>query len=135
MGKKFSGVLENSVKAGGSTVIRSGTTVYGEIVGGAKARRIAGRAQVLFELTDVRIDGELIPIYTETVHYVATSALKSTARGAAGGSIIGAIAGDAGVGAAIGATAGALKKGPATGASAGSLIEFHLSVPLRVARK
>jgi hypothetical protein len=33
VGKKFNGVLENSVKAGGSTVIRSGTTVYGEIVG------------------------------------------------------------------------------------------------------
>jgi hypothetical protein len=69
-------------------------------------------------LTQININGQLVPITTQPIEDIAASSTRKTAKGAATGAAIGAVAdgGDgAAKGAAIGAGASALKKGESAG--------------------
>lgn len=132
-GTKFSGVLQGDVGTNG--VVKTGSAVIGEVTEAKKEKRVRGKAEVTFMLTQVNINGQLVTITTEPVGDIAASSTKKTARGAAKGAAIGAIAdgGDgAAKGAAIGAGASALKKGESAGAAAGEVVEFKLAAPLTV---
>jgi len=137
-GTKFSGVLQGDLSTNGVVAVKAGSAVYGEVMAAQKAKRVRGKAQVMFALTQVRIDGQLVPMVTHPLEDIAASSLKKTARGAAAGAAIGAIAdgGDgAAKGAAIGAGASALKKGESAGSAAGAIVEFKLAAPLTVTIK
>ena len=134
-GTKFSGVLQGDLSTNGVVAVKAGSAVYGEVMAAQKAKRVRGKAQVNNALTQVRIDGQLVPMVTHPLEDIAASSLKKTARGAAAGAAIGAIAdgGDgAAKGAAIGAGASALKKGESAGSTAGAIVEFKLAAPLTV---
>ena len=137
-GTKFSGVLQGDLSANGLAVVKTGSAVYGEVMDAKKAKRVRGKAEVIFALTQVNINGQLVPITTQPIEDIAASSTRKTAKGAATGAAIGAVAdgGDgAAKGAAIGAGASALKKGENAGSAAGSLIEFKLAAPLTVTTK
>jgi len=137
-GTKFSGVLQGDLTGDGVAAIKAGSAVYGEVAEAKKAKRVRGKAEVTFALSQVRIDGQLVPIVTQPIKDIAASSTKKTAKGAAAGAAIGAIAdgGDgAAKGAAIGAGASALKKGESAGNAAGALVEFKLAAPLTVTVK
>jgi hypothetical protein len=137
-GTKFSGVLQGDLGSNGVAAVKSGSAVYGEVTDAKKAKRVRGKAEVTFALTQVNIDGQLVTISTEPIEDIAASSTKKTAKGAAAGAAVGAIAdgGDgAAKGAAIGAGASALKKGESAGSAAGALVEFKLAAPLTVTVK
>jgi len=137
-GTKFGGVLQGDLSAGGVSVVKAGSPVVGEVAESKKAKRVRGKAEVTFALTQVNINGQLVPIVTQPIEDIAASSTKKTAKGAAAGAAVGAIAdgGDgAAKGAAIGAGASALKKGESAGVAAGDLVEFKLAAPLSVTIK
>jgi hypothetical protein len=135
-GTKFSGVLQGDLGTNGA--VKTGSAVIGEVTAAKKAKRVRGKAEVTFALTQVNINGELVTITTEPVQDIAASSTKKTAKGAAKGAAIGAIAdGEDGAakGAVIGAGASAVKKGESAGATAGQVVEFKLAAPLTVTVK
>jgi len=137
-GTKFSGVLQGDLGTNGA--VKTGSAVIGEVTEAKKAKRVRGKAEVTFALTQVNINGELVTITTEPVQDIAASSTKKTAKGAAKGAAIGAIANDdsgegAKKGAAVGAGASALKKGESAGVEAGDVVEFKLATPLTVTVK
>jgi hypothetical protein len=137
-GTKFSGVLQADLVGDGVSAIKAGTAVFGTVHESKKARRVVGKASVAYALDSVRIDGQLVPIVTEPIEDVAKGAGRKTAKGAAVGAGVGAIAGDsddAKKGAAIGAGVSALKKGESAGNAAGDLVEFRMNAPLTVTVK
>jgi len=137
-GTKFSGVLQGDLANNGVAAVKAGSAVYGEVKEAKKAKRVRGKAQVTFALTQVNINGQLVTIATEPIQDIAASSTKKTAKGAAAGAAIGAIAdgGDgAAKGAAIGAGVSAVKKGESAGSKAGALVEFKLAAPLTVTVK
>ena len=132
-GTKFSGVLEGDLGTNG--VVKAGSAIYGEVMDAKKAKRVRGKAEVTFALTQVKINGQLVTIATEPIEDIAASSTKKTAKGAAAGAAVGAIAdgGDgAAKGAAIGAGVSAVKKGESAGVKAGDLVLFKLAAPLTV---
>jgi len=137
-GTKFSGVLQGDLSNSGVTAVKTGSAVFGEVNDAKKARRVRGKAKVVFELNQININGQLVTIATEPVENIAGSSTRKTARGAAAGAAVGAIVdgGDgAAKGAAIGAGASTLKKGESAGNQAGAIVEFKLSAPLTVTLK
>ena len=137
-GTKFGGVLQGDLTGDGVAAVKAGSAVFGEVKEAKKAKRVRGKAEVTFALSQVRIDGQLVPMVTQPIEDIAASSTKKTAKGAAAGAAIGAIAdgGDgAAKGAAIGAGASAVKKGESAGSKAGALVEFKLAAPLTVTVK
>ena len=137
-GTKFSGVLQGDLTGDGVAAVKAGSAVVGDIMDAKKAKRVRGKAAVTFALSQINIGGQLVPIVTQPIEDIAASSTKKTARGAAAGAAIGAIAdgGDgAAKGAAIGAGASALKKGESAGSRVGALVEFKLAAPLTVTIK
>jgi len=137
-GTKFSGVLQGDLAGNGVVAVKAGSPVYGEVTEAKKAKRVRGKAEVTFALTQVNINGQLVPIVTQPIEDIAASSTRKTAKGAAAGAAVGAIAdgGDgAAKGAAIGAGVSAVKKGESAGSAAGALVEFKLAAPLTVTVK
>ena len=135
-GTKFSGVLQGDLGTNGA--VKTGSAVIGEVADSKKAKRVRGKAEVTFALTQININGALVPVTTEPIEDIAASSTKKTAKGAAAGAAIGAAAdgGDgAAKGAAIGAGVSAAKKGESAGAKAGDIVEFKLTAPLTVTVK
>ena len=135
-GTKFSGVLQGDLGTNGA--VKTGSAVIGEVQESKKAKRVRGKANVVFALNQVNINGQMVTIATEPLEDIAASSMKKTAKGAARGAAIGAVAdgGDgAAKGAAIGAGASAVKKGESAGNQAGALVEFKLAAPLTVTVK
>jgi hypothetical protein len=131
IGTRFSALLQSDLKAGDVVVAKAGTQVYGKVTKAVKPGRIAGRPVLELALTELNIDGDLIPVVTTSYSDSGDSSLRKTARGAAAGAIIGEVTNDdAGGGAAIGATAGALKKPDSITVPTNTVLEFRLSQPL-----
>ena len=123
-GTKFSGVLQGDLTGDGVAAVKAGSAVYGEVTEAKKAKRVRGKAEVTFALSQVNIDGQLVPIVTQPIEDIAASSTKKTAKGAAAGAAVGAIAdgGDgAAKGAAIGAGVSAVKKGESAGSAGRSI--------------
>jgi len=134
-GKRFTTTLETDLVAGGVMVAKAGTKIYGRIEGAQSARRFTGQSTLDLRLTEVTVGGSLVPIVTGPYGQAGAKSIGKTAKGAAAGAAIGAIAdgGDgAGKGAAIGAVASGLKKGQTVGVAPGTLLEFQLQQPVNV---
>jgi hypothetical protein len=137
-GTKFSGVLQGDLTNSNTVAVKSGTAVHGQVTDADKAKRVRGKAEVVFELNQINVNGQMVAITTEAVESVGASSTKKTAKGAAKGAAVGAIA-DGGEGAArgaaIGAAASGVKKGENAGVQAGAIVEFKLAAPLTVTVK
>lgn len=134
-GKRFTTTLETDLAVNGVVVAKAGTKVYGRIQSVQQAGRFAGQSKLDLRLTEVAVGPNLVPILTSGYTDAGSKSIGKTARGAAGGAAIGAIADGgegAGKGAAIGAVASGLKKGETVSVSPGSLLEFKLQQPVAV---
>ncbi len=112
-GDRFSGFLDAALSVDGNTVVPRGTKLYGRLREVAKAGRFRGKAELVVELTDIRLDDQLIPIVTDRIRIDGDKAktLQKVGGGAVAGAVVGAVVdgADGGArGAAIGAGAGIL---------------------------
>lgn len=134
-GKRFTTTLETDLIVDGRMVAKAGTRVYGRVENAQQARRYVGQSSLDLRLTELTVGGSFVPIITGPYAQAGAKSIRKTARGAAAGAAIGAIAdgGDgAAKGAAIGAVASGLKKGQPVVVSAGTLLEFQLQQPVTV---
>jgi hypothetical protein len=134
-GSTFTTKLEYDLAAGGNSVIKAGTLIYGKVQSSTQARRAVGKSTIDLRLTQMVVNGKPLPIATSGYKEAGEASVKKAARGAAGGAAIGAIVdgGDgAGKGAAIGATASLLKKGETVTVPPGVLLEFNLTQPVTI---
>ena len=134
-GKRFTTTLETDLVANGVMVAKAGTKVYGRVERAQKAGRYAGQSSLDLRLTELAAGTSLVPIMTGPYAQAGAKSIGKTAKGAAAGAAIGAIAdgGDgAAKGAAIGAVASGLKKGQAVTVPPGTLLEFQLQQPVNV---
>jgi hypothetical protein len=134
-GKRFTTTLESDLIVGGQMVAKAGTKIYGRVENAQKAGRFVGQSTLDLRLTELMVGGSPMPLVTGPYAQAGAKSMGKTARGAAAGAAIGAIAdgGDgAAKGAAIGAVASGVKKGQAVVVSPGTMLEFNLSQPITV---
>ena len=137
-GQVFTGTLATNLAANGYVVARQGTTVYGTVVEVSSARRMFGKSKISLKLTQIVINGNPVPIATDTYDSDGKSSGARTARrllgGAGLGAGIGAIAGNAGEGAAIGALSGValavIQRGNQVQIPAEAQLDFSLTQPV-----
>ncbi len=134
-GKRFTTTLEQDLIVNGQMVAKAGTRVYGRVENAQQARRYAGQSMLDLRLTELTVGGSFVPIVTGPYAQSGAKSIRKTAKGAAAGAAIGAIADDedgAAKGAAIGAVASGVKKGQPVVVSPGTLLEFKLQQPVTV---
>lgn len=143
VGDQFHASLESDVVSNGTVVVPKGADVYGRLEQVQAAGSIKGQSQLQLELTDIRINGTMVPISTGDYDIAGKSRGKQSAEriggGAALGAIIGAIAGG-GKGAAIGAGVGAgagtavqvMTKGQQVRVPSETVLDFTLASPMRI---
>ncbi len=125
-GDRFKAMLEGNLSVDGNVVAPAGSVVYGKVVH-AKKGRVARVAELELTLTDVNIDGDIIPLYTSSI--AGEGPNSGAGRKVVKGALIGALAdGSRGSrdGAKIGAGVGILAGGKDAGVRAGTLLEFRL---------
>jgi phage-related tail protein len=134
-GKRFTTVLETDLVVNGTMVAKAGTKVYGRVQSAKQAGRYAGQSSLDLRLSEMAVGPTLVPLVTSGYTQAGAKSMQKTAKTAAAGAAIGAIAdgGDgAAKGAAIGAVASGLKKGQPITVNPGTLLEFKLQQPLTV---
>jgi hypothetical protein len=140
-GQAFTGTLAQPVSVEGRRALPAGATVTGTVVAAKAKGKIKGEGELDLTLTSIAVAGHTYNIQTQELSSTVKGKGKRTAAttggGAAGGALIGGIAGG-GKGAAIGALAGAgagLVGGALTGNKqieipAESALSFTLAAPL-----
>ena len=140
-GQTFSATLAQPVSVGGKTALPAGCKVAGTVVAAKAKGKFKGEGQLDLTLTSISVGAQTYDIKTLLLSSTEKGKGKRTAvatgGGAAGGALIGGLAGG-GKGAAIGALAGAgagLAGGALTGNKqieipAESALSFTLSAPL-----
>lgn len=132
-GKRFGAVLDADLMVRGKVIATAGSKVYGRVDEAHSAGRAAGQSMLAISLTDLLIDGDLVPIYTTSFQKLGAPSGARTARRAAAGALFGAaIDGGrgAGRGAAIGATSTLMTPGQAVVIQRGTLLDFRLAYPV-----
>lgn len=108
-GNTFEGRTAQPITIGGKSVIPAGTVVHGAVVQSKSPGKFKGEGVLAIKLTQIAIAGAAYPFDTEpatvTVKGKGSRTAKFVGGGAAGGALIGGLAGG-GKGAAIGALAG-----------------------------
>lgn len=144
-GTPFTGVVVNSVSAGGVVAIPASSTVQGTVVTAKAKGKVKGEGVLELALTQVSIKGHSYPLQTSVWSQTEKGKGKRTAAttggGAAGGALIGGLAGGgkgaaigAGVGAAAGFIGGGLTGNKQIEVPAESALTFTLSESLTVQR-
>jgi hypothetical protein len=146
VGETFIATLDDAIYQGGLEVVPRGSDVRGRIANVNEAGRIAGKAELGLELTQIIVNGIPYSITTSEYQEVGEGRGGQTAKrvggGAAVGAIIGAIAGGkkgAAVGAGVGAGAGTavqvMTKGEKLNIPSETKLEFTLRSPLVIAAR
>ncbi|HEY2934161.1 MAG TPA: hypothetical protein VGK99_20670 [Acidobacteriota bacterium] len=143
-GDAFSATVADPVVVDGKTVIPSGARAQGMLTGAQRSGRLSGHAYVGLTLTSVEIDGRTYDLNTTSVSRINKGGHTKRnwgwiGGGAAGGALIGALAGG-GKGALIGGPIGAggglavaaITGKKSTGFSAGQELSFRLTEPIKV---
>ncbi len=134
-GDRFSGFLDAAVSVDGTTAVPRGTKVYGRLREVKKAGRFRGKAELVVELTDIRLDDQLIPIMTDRIRIDGDTAktLQKVGGGAVAGAVVGAVvdgadggARGAAIGAGVGIVAAAITGGQQVKLKPETLLEFRL---------
>ena len=134
-GHKFRGQLEGALVTEGVTVAPRGTFVYGTITAAQSSGRMAGKATLAMEFTDIMIDDQLYPFATEGLAAQSGGEGKRTVARTARAAVIGGlIDGSSGArtGAKVGAGVSLLTSGESLNVQSGTLLETTLRVPLQV---
>jgi hypothetical protein len=131
-GARFEAVLQEDLHAGNVVIAHAGTPVYGTITRSEGGKRV-GKQKLAATLTDIKLNGRLVPIVTDTAG--ASEKYGGGLAMVGGGSLVGAVLGG-GAGAVVGGVAGAAgsavsKKRHIT-VPAGTIATVHLRAPLTV---
>ena len=140
-GFRFQGNLDNDLLANGRVVATRGTRAYGRVSEAKSGTGTGGEPLLVVELTDLEINGRIVPIKTEPVRFTAEA--KKAGKKVLGGAALGAGIGgmiDGGSGAAIGAGIGAVAgvaaasnaPGNQVAIATGTALEFRLAQPVNV---
>lgn len=128
-GKRFAAVLDSEITVRGKVVAPAGSKVYGRVDEAHSAGRTFGQSMLAISLTDLQVNGDLVPIYTTSFQKFGAPSGARTARRAATGALFGAAIDGrrgAGRGAAIGATTTLVSPGQAVVIPRGTLLDFRL---------
>ena len=126
-GMRLTGIVDDSVRIGGRTVIPRGTRASLEVVGVDRSSNLKGRDRITLTVRSLDLSGGSRRVSTSSVELRGHSEGKRAARKIVGGAAVGAAVGGligGGSGAAIGAAAGG-----GTGAAVAGSGKTHLSVP------
>jgi hypothetical protein len=145
-GATFVAILDQAIVLNGVEVAPKGADVRGRIANVNEAGRIAGKAELGLELTQLYVNGIPYALVTSEYQEVGENRAGQTARragvGAAAGAVIGAIAGGgrgAAIGAGVGAGAGTavqvMTKGEKLNIPPETKLEFTLRSPLVIAAR
>ena len=129
-GKRFAGKLDSSLVVSGNVVAPAGSKVYGRVNNSQSAGRAFGQSQLSISLTEISVNGKLVPIVTKNSLHSGTPSGRKTVRGAGTGALIGAAfdgGSGAAKGAAIGAGASLLRPGQPVAVPGGTLLDFQLA--------
>lgn len=132
-GDPFVVTLDSAVIVDGIEVLSPGTKISGRVIEAKKGGRLAKRAKLIIELTEIELPGKKIAIRTD--QYGGQGERQGTVRKAAIGAAIGGIAdGDDGArkGAAYGGVAAVATRGKQASIPPGTLIEFKLAAPVTI---
>jgi len=146
VGETFVAILDQPLSQGGVQVVPRGADVRGRLANINEAGRIAGKAELGLELTQIVVNGIPYSITTSEYQEVGESRGSQTAKRAAGGAAVGAIVGaiaSGKKGAAVGAGVGAggatavqvLTKGEKLNIPSETKLEFTLRAPLVIAAR
>ncbi len=142
-GQRFHGVLASNLRVHGVVAIPRGAEVVGRVIDAKDAGHFKGRAELSMELLQITVQGNAVPVVTQTVLQLGAARCKNTAEKTGGGAflggLIGALAGG-GKGALIGAVAGAgagaganaITRGQQVQIPAESVLHFNLKSPMQV---
>ncbi|MBL4796806.1 MAG: hypothetical protein JKY50_05300 [Oleispira sp.] len=133
-GHKFTAVLEGALVSNGTTVAPAGSQVYGVISESVKARRVRGKAKMLLTITDIKINGQIIPIRTSAINAYTQATGKASAAKVARGAAIGGLANGsdgAKTGAKVGLAGAILSPGSQVVIPVDTLLDFTLSTVLK----
>ena len=142
-GEVFRGSLDQGIRIGNRTVLPRGANAYVKLVGAESAGRLKGRNELQLQLERIAAGGHAYAVSSNVVEFRGKSQGKKTAKyggiGAAVGGGLGAIFGGgkgaaigAGVGGGAGVAAKAAHKAEPIRVSSESLLQFHLTAPLRI---
>ena len=142
-GQTFAASLDEPVMIDGNVVISRGSDATLKLVDAKDSGKLTGRAELTLDLLQVRVNGQMVDVNTQTISRESDSRGQRTAKVAGGtaavGAIIGAIAGG-GKGAAIGAAAGGaagagaeiVTKGQRVKIPSETRLTFVLDTPVRI---
>jgi hypothetical protein len=142
-GQRFTAYLDQDLKVGEILAAPKGSKVYGVVAEVEKAGSMSGQSEMTLRLTDIEVNGHIMPVLATPYAVQGASESKNTAKKIGGAAALGALIGafaDGGKGAAIGAAVGAgagTAASAATGGKPASIpaqtrIEFALEHPLTV---
>ncbi len=129
-GARFEVKLSAAISAGNTVVVPAGAPVFGRVTEAVRAGRLARRPKLVIELSDLSINGQLVPIVTNQAG--AEGGPQGTVARVGAGALIGAAAGDAAAGAAVGGAVALLSPGNQIVVPPGTLVEFRLTQPVTV---
>ena len=146
-GARFTAYLDTELRVGQLLAVPKGAKIFGIVASLDRADSMSGQSKMTLRLTDIEVNGRVVPLVSSSHAVAGASESKDTAKKIAGGAALGAAIGavaDGGSGAAWGAAIGA---GAGTAASAAtsakpavvaaqSVVTFRLeqglSVPIAV---
>ena len=128
-------MLEAPLSVGSNIIAPQGSLVYGRLASADSAGRVAGKAELKLELTDIMINGLRQPVLTGSSKVKGDSQAKNSVGKVATGAVVGGlIKGKKGArtGAKVGVGAAVLTGGKQVNVPAGTLLEFSLRSPLHL---
>jgi len=142
-GEVFRGSLDHAVRIGNRTVVPRGATAYVKLLTAESAGHFKGRSELQLQLERIAVGNHVYSVSSNVVGFRGRSQGKKTAKyggiGAAVGGGLGALFGGgkgaaigAGIGGGTGVYAGAHHKGAPIRVYSESLLQFHLTAPLRI---
>lgn len=134
-GHRFTAVLEAPLSVGSNIVAPIGSLVYGRLASADSAGRVAGKAELSLELTDIMVNGQRQPVLTGSSTVKGSSQAQNSAGKVVKGAVIGGlIKGKKGAktGAKVGVGAAVLTGGNQVSVPAGTLLEFSLRSPMHI---
>lgn len=110
VGATFRASMDQAITVGGDVVIPRGADVVVKLVDDKQAGKLTGRAELTLSLMQVKVDGRMVDINTQSITKDSDARGKSTAKKSGAGAVAGAVLGGVlggGKGAVVGAAAGA----------------------------
>jgi len=144
-GQEFQAVLNSDLVINGTTALKAGAAVTGEVVEVDDADRAQGKGKMSIRLKAVNAAGRALAIETNTLNFEGEGTRKKTRRRLIGGTGMGAAIGaiadggsgawkGAAIGAGVGAAATLLTKGKDVEFPAEQLFSFTLSQEIKIVR-